>query len=54
MEKFINWLYDHPHEYMRFAVLWMLAAVLSPWRIPMLLLLFAWHSLLLFLIRERK
>ena len=52
MKTFLTWLNEHPCEYMRIAILWVFASILSPWRIPMLMLLFVWHSLLLYLMRE--
>lgn len=39
MKDFIIWLEEHVHEYMRISFVWMLASILSPWRIPMLLVL---------------
>lgn len=37
MKGFFEWLEGHPHEYMRINFMLMFAAVLSPWRIPMLI-----------------
>lgn len=48
MRTLLIWLNEHPHEYMRIAILWMFASVLSPWRIPMLLALLAINGLLIF------
>ena len=38
MKAFLDWLEGHPHEYMRINFLWTFAAILSPWRNPMLVL----------------
>ena len=48
VKTFLVWLNEHPHKYMRINILWMFASVLSPWRIPMLLLVFGVNCLLLY------
>ena len=48
MEAFLIWLNEHLHEYMRIIILWMFVSILSPWRIPMLLLVFGVNCLLLY------
>lgn len=53
MKTFLIWLNEHPHEYMRISILWMFASVLSPWRIPMLMLAFAVNVSLLYFYKER-
>ena len=53
MKTFLIWLNEHPHEYMRISILWMFASVLSPWRIPMLMLLFVVNVSLLYFYKER-
>lgn len=49
MKEFFSWLEEHAHEYLRIVFIWMFAAILSPWRIPMLLALFVFNMTLLML-----
>ena len=53
MKNFLFWLESHPHHYMRIALVWMFASVLSPWRIPMLSLLLVINLCLLIIYKER-
>ena len=53
MKTLLIWLSEHPHEYMRINILWMFASVLSPWRIPMLMLSFVVNVGLLYFYKER-